>query len=112
MELSQRQHDHNDRNNSPTASFLEPIANLFFTTVKSTRMDTKYPQYRLRTTSLKGNIEVEKYLNLYPLFGTKYLDSLDWFKVLTYFKLKQHIKAAKEISYIKSNMNDNRTVYT
>jgi hypothetical protein len=74
MELSQRQNDHNGRNN---LFFLEKIAVLFLTTVKNFRMQTKYPQYRIRTTSLKGNIAVENYLLNYPLFSTKYLDFMD-----------------------------------
>ena len=71
MELCQRQNDHNGRNN---LKFLEPIADIFLTTIKSIRMDTKYLQYKLITTSLKGNIMVENYLNNFPLFWTKYLD--------------------------------------
>ena len=49
----------------------------FLTNVKSIRMDTKQPKYRVRTTSLKGNIIVENYFLNFPLFGTKYLDFLD-----------------------------------
>jgi hypothetical protein len=74
MELSQRQNDHNGRNN---LFFLEQIAILFLTTVKKIRLSTNYPQYRIRTTNLQGNIAVENYLLNYPLFGTKYLDSMD-----------------------------------
>jgi len=69
FELSQRQNDHNDRNN---LYFLEDIAMFLLTVVKSIKMENIHPQYRIRTTSLKGNIALEKYLNIYPLFGTKY----------------------------------------
>lgn len=108
LELSQRQKDHNGRSN---LNFLEEIANLFLTNVKSTRMETKNPQYRLRTTSLKGNICVENYLLNYPLFGSKYLDSIDWFKVLDYFKSGIHMSKIENITKIKLNMNDNRTIF-
>jgi len=74
MELTQKQKDKNARSN---LTFLEKIASLLLTTVKTFRMDTKHPQYRIRTTSLKGNIVLENYLLNYPLFGTKYLDLLD-----------------------------------
>jgi hypothetical protein len=74
MELTQKQKDKNDRSN---LTFLEEIASLLLTTVKGFRIETKYPQYRVRTTSLKGNIVLENYLLNYPLFGTKYLDLLD-----------------------------------
>jgi hypothetical protein len=57
---------------------------------------------------LKGNLEVEKYLKNYPLFGIKYLDSLDWMKVLDLFKSKDHMKQIEQINFIKSKMNDRR----
>jgi hypothetical protein len=108
MELSQRQNDHNGRSN---LKFLEDIANIFLTTVKSIRTETKHPQYRVRTTSLKGNLIVENYLNNYPLFGSKYLDSMDWLKVINYFKLGQHMNNIQQITDIKLNMNDRRTIF-
>jgi len=109
MELTQKQKDKNDRSN---ITFLEEIASFLLTTVKGFRIETKYPQYRVRTTSLKGNIVLENYLLNYPLFGTKYLDLLDWLKVLNFFKLNQHMSNVQQISDIKSNMNDKRTIFT
>jgi hypothetical protein len=108
MELTQKQKDKNDRSN---LTFLEEIASLLLTTVKSFRIETKYPQYRVRTTSLKGNIVIENYLINYPLFGSKHLDCLDWFKVLDFFKSEQHMKNVQQITTIKSNMNDNRKIF-
>jgi len=75
LEISQRQNDKNGNNN---LYFLEEIAKLFLTTVKSIRTDTKFPIYRIRTTSLKGNLCVENYILNFPLFANKYLDSIDW----------------------------------
>jgi hypothetical protein len=74
FEISQRQNDHNGRN---TLYFLENIASQLLTSVKSIRMETSNPQYRIRTTSLNGNILLENYLNSFPLFGSKYLDYTD-----------------------------------
>src|SRR6267154_94841 len=113
FELSQRQIDHNGRNNS---DFLEIIANFLFSSVKAIRVDNPKPQYRVRTTSLNGNLVLENYLNTFPLFGSKYLDYKDWIKVLDYFKLgtfkhKNNIVATQEIISIKSCMNDARTVF-
>lgn len=111
FELSQRQNDHNNRNN---LFFLETIANFLLTVVKSTRMDQRFPQYRLRTTNLKGNIVLENYLAIYPIFGKKYLDYNDWLLVLNYFKSKQkkdNLIINKIIS-IKSNMNDKITIFS
>jgi hypothetical protein len=91
--------------------FLEEIAKLFLTTVKPIRTETKFPQYRIKSTSLKGNLCVENYLLNFPLFGTKYLDSMDWLKVLGYFKSGQHYDNIEQICNIKANMNDNRTIF-
>lgn len=108
IELSKRQNDHNGNNN---LFFLEPIAILFLTVVKPIRTESKFPQYRVRTTSLKGNIEASNYFLNFPLFGSKYLDLMDWLKVLDYFKSAKHMDSIKEISVIKSQMNDCRTIF-
>jgi hypothetical protein len=57
--------------------FLEEIAISFACLVKPIRSDSDNPQYRVRTTSLKGNLAVIDYLEKYPLFGTKFLDYKD-----------------------------------
>lgn len=108
LEISHRQIDQNGNNN---LYFLEYIATLFLTVVKPIRIETKFPQYRIRTTSLKGNLCVENYLLDYPLFGTKYLDAMDWLEVLDSFKSGQHYTNIQHICNIKSNMNDNRTIF-
>jgi len=53
------------------------IADFFYTEVKETRLDRSNPEYRVITTNLQGNNQVKDYLINYPLFGTKFLDSLD-----------------------------------
>lgn len=110
FELSQRQTDHNNRNN---LYFLEDIAKCLLSVVKSIRMDKTNPQYRIRTTSLKANIALENYLKFYPLFGKKYLDYIDWLEVLKFFKLSEHTKESsiEKIISIKSSMNDKRTIF-
>jgi hypothetical protein len=110
FELNQRQIDHNGINN---LDFLEIIANFLLSSVKSFRGDKPKPEYRVRTTSLKGNLVLENYLNTFPLFGSKYLDYKDWIKVLEYFKLGsfKHKTNIGEIISIKSCMNDARTVF-
>ena len=110
FELSQRQNDHRGNNN---LFFLEEIAKLLFTSVKSIRMNTLHPQYRVRTTNIRANIVLENYLTAYPLFGSKYLDSIDWLKVLTLFKNGEHKNKTgiEKLNFIKLNMNDKRTVF-
>jgi hypothetical protein len=56
---------------------LNKIAKFFNTEVKETRLNRVKPEYRVRTTNLQGNIKIKNYLINYPLFGTKYLDSID-----------------------------------
>jgi hypothetical protein len=57
--------------------FLKNIAIFLETEVKEIRSNTSNPQYRVRTTNLKGNNKIKNYFIKFPLFGTKYLDSLD-----------------------------------
>lgn len=111
FELSQRQNDHNSRSN---LKFLEIIANFLLCSVKSIRLNRAKPEYRVRTTSLNGNLVLENYLNTFPLFGSKYLDYKDWIKVLDFFKSGRikHKDIIEKIISIKSCMNDNRTVFT
>ena len=111
FELSQRQIDHKGRDN---LDFLESIAQFLLSSVKAIRKDKPKPEYRLRTTSLNGNLILESYLNNFTLFGSKYLDYKDWLKVLDYFKSGQfkHKSQIEEIISIKSGVNDKRTIFT
>jgi len=110
FELSQRQKDHRGNSNF---FFLDEIAKLLITSVKTTKMSTPYPQYRIRTNNIRGNIVLESYLTAYPLFGSKYLDFIDWLKALHLFKNGEHKNKTgiAKISSIKLNMNDNRTIF-
>ena len=111
LEISQRQTDHKGFSNQ---EFLNKIADLFNTEVKETRLNKSTPEYRVRTTNLQGNNQAKNYLIKYPLFGTKYLDSIDWMKVVDLFNNGEHkTELGKEkILNMKSNMNDKRTVFT
>lgn len=110
FELSQRQNDHNGWSN---LNFLEIMANFLLSSVKAIRVNKPKPEYRVRTTSLNGNLILENYLNTFPLFGSKYLDYKDWIKVLNHFKSGQfkHKSNIEEIILIKSCMNDKRTIF-
>lgn len=111
LELSQRQIDHKGYDN---LEFLTPIADFFNTEVKKIRVDKPNPEYRVRTVNIKGNLNLKNYFLTFPLFGVKYLDSLDWIKVVDMFDKKEHLtKEGKEmIVQIKSNMNNFRTEFT
>jgi hypothetical protein len=110
FELSQRQMDHNNESNK---DYLNLISDLLCTNVKSTKINTTKPQFRIRTTSLIGNKSLVNYLNKYPLWSSKYLNYLDWIKVLNYFERYEHktIESIQAIIKIKSQMNDKRTYF-
>lgn len=110
FELSQAQKDHKGKD---SLFFLEEIALSFESLVKSTRNNSKYPQYRVRTTNLKGNLAVVNYLTKYPLFGTKFLDYKDWVKVVELFNQSSfnHKLNMNYVKLIKSHINDNRTIF-
>ncbi len=111
LEISQRREDHKGYDN---LEFLTFIAEFLNTEVKKIRSDKPKPEYRVRTTNLKGNIHAKNYLLKYPLFGTKHLDSLDWIKVVDLFDKGEHktYEGKEKIVKIKSGMNNYRTVFT
>lgn len=108
LEISQRRQDHKGYDNF---DFLSYIAEFLETEVKKIRSDKPKPEYRVRTTNLKGNINAKNYLLQFPLFGTKHLDSLDWMEVVDMFDRKEHNtdKGKEKIVKIKSAMNNFRT---
>nr|YP_009690276.1 LAGLIDADG homing endonuclease [Fomitiporia mediterranea]QEG57056.1 LAGLIDADG homing endonuclease [Fomitiporia mediterranea] len=110
FELNQRKITQRGNDN---LDFLDFIAIFLLTSVKSIRNNKPSSEYRVRTTSLKGNLILEDYLNSYPLFSSKFLDYKDWLKVLNYFK-SNYLKPTnfiKEIISIKSKMKNNRTEF-
>lgn len=111
LEITQRQIDHNGNSN---LQFLEKIAEFLLTTVKSVRQNRPKPEYRVRTTSLQANLILSNYFENYPLFGTKYLDSKDWMKIISMFEKGEHKgkTGIEKIVQIKSFMNDKRTIFT
>ena len=110
FELSQAQKDNKGKD---SLYFLEQIATALDSPVKSTRSSSSYPQYRVRTTNLKGNLAVVNYLEKYPLFGTKFLDYRDWKNLVEQFNQGSfnHKSSIEHAKQIKSCMNDKRTVY-
>jgi len=111
LEISQRRIDHKGYDN---IDFLSYISELLETEVKKIRSDKPKPEYRVRTTNLKGNINAKNYLLKYPLFGTKHLDSLDWMVIVDMFDRKEHNtnEGKEKIVKIKSGMNNYRTTFT
>ena len=111
LEISQRRVDNKGYDN---LRFLSFISELLETEVKKIRSDKPKPEYRVRTTNLKGNVNAKSYLSRFPLFGTKHLDSLDWMRVVDIFCKNEHktIEGKEIIVKIKSGMNNYRTTFT
>ena len=111
LEISQRREDRKGYHN---LDFLNYIAEFLETEVKKIRSDKPKPEYRVRTTNLKGNFKIKNYLLQYPLFGTKHLDSLNWMEVVDMFNRKEHNtdEGKEKIVKIKSGMNNYRTNFT
>ena len=109
--MSQRQKDHKGHS---TLSFLKIIAGFLQASVKTTKLGSSHPQFRIRTTNLKGNFCLLNYLEAYPLFSSKHLDFKDWQKVLDLFKKGEHRQkeGILKIISIKQEMNDRRTLFT
>ena len=110
FELVQRQIDHLGNNN---AGFFEEISFFLNTQVKSIRENESHPQFRLRTLNKESNNLLISYLEKYPLFGSKYLDYLNWKEIFSLFEPR--FKATElnllTVSKIKLEMNDRRTLF-
>jgi hypothetical protein len=74
FELIQRQTDHIGNNN---LEFLEIIANFLLSSIQTIRVNELKSKYRVRTSNLNGNLILENYLMIFPLFGRKHLDYKD-----------------------------------
>ena len=112
FELSQRQKDHLGYSNE---LFLANIAKILNISLKNIRENTPHPQYRLRTMSLETNLILLNYLNEYPLFGSKFLDYNNWKEILNLSnapKFKYSQDNVDKVLYLKSEMNDKRTIFT
>jgi len=111
FELSQSQKDQLGFSNE---LFLADIANFLNVSLKNIRENTSHPQYRLRTHSLHTNFILINYLNEFPLFGSKFLDYNNWKEIINFFnpKFKYSQDNINKVLKLKSEMNDNRTIFT
>ena len=110
FELSKRKKDHLGYTNEV---FLSNISKFLKVSLKNIRENTPHPQYRLRTMSLETNLILINYLNEYPLFGSKYLDYINWKEILNLFnpKFKYSQENINKVLDLKSEMNDKRTIF-
>lgn len=88
----------------------EIISNLIKCTVKQTKTNTKNPKYRIRTTSISGNLALINYQEKYPLNSSKYLDYLNWKEAFDIFINKKHLTklGLNRLLLLKLSKNDKR----
>jgi len=94
-------------------SIMSEIAEKLEVNLKKTNRISKNSTYRIRTTSLRTNKILIKYLTKYPLWGEKYLNFKSFEEVVKLFERKEHLKSGgKEIIIrLKEQMNTKRTFY-
>uniref|UniRef100_UPI0021821A27 LAGLIDADG endonuclease n=1 Tax=Gongronella sp. w5 TaxID=483437 RepID=UPI0021821A27 len=73
----------------------------------------EYFSYMVITSSFSTNFLVDDYFKKYPMYSSKYLDYLEWSKVLHLRLNKQHLinKGALMCLDAKNNMNSKRTTW-
>lgn len=94
-----------------TLELMKNISICLGVTLENTREDRKYPQYRVRTSSISTNLRLRNYLMEYPLQSSKFLDFKDWSLILDYFEKGTHRENKDTIVKIKSKMNQYRTEF-
>lgn len=90
---------------------MQDIACFLDVAVKETRGDRKFPQYRIRTSTVKSHKILSNYFDNYPLQSSKYLDYMDWKSIIPLFELKIALVNAEKIEKVKYRMNNHRSHY-
>jgi len=108
FELSQSR---TTNNGESTITYLKRIGKFLGISVCPIGEERNYPQYRIRTSTVISNSLLADYLRKYPLFSSKYLDFVDWLKVLDIFAEGRHKSEIPAIVGIKSQMNTKRTIF-
>jgi len=77
------------------------------------QLSTNNEYYTLAASNRKSLLVIINYLELYPLFSSKYLDYKDWNKAVKLILTDKHYteKGLIEIDLIRNNMNKNRTYF-
>ncbi len=98
-----------DKSGDSLNEILKEIGKFLETEVKLTRRN----ELRIKTGSLKSNKILREYLDRNPILTSKYLDYLDWSRVLKIIEEKKHKTEGgkKEIINYKSKMNNKRIEY-
>jgi DNA-binding transcriptional regulator YhcF (GntR family) len=91
---------------------LATFANVNLNTASKAYVQSK-SQYVVKTNTLASNFIISNYLNIYPLFSSKFNNFQDFYKVLLLIKNKEHLneKGKDLIFNIKNKMNNRRTEF-
>jgi hypothetical protein len=106
------------RNESPTngnyQEIMEALAHFLLSNLKSLQRKGKGTSFRVRSSSLAGNLVLISYLISFPLFGSKRLDYFDWCQSVELVAKGNHktSQALASMKQLKTNMNYNRTFFT
>lgn len=98
---------------SENVSFMQEIANLLNTKVKYVNRKDKGKSYLITTNTYLSNKKLINYLTKYPLFGSKYLDYLNYKQIVPLFenKLRHTPENIELIMKNKLEMNENRKLF-
>jgi hypothetical protein len=108
FELSQARVNHNGLSN---LDYMSLLADFLKVSVNPIRENSKFPQFRVRTSTIVSNTILMNYLLEYPVLGSKYMDFKDWSTILGFFVAGTHWENVKTIVNLKVLMNDGRTTF-
>jgi hypothetical protein len=101
-------------NYGDSSKIMTEISDFLNSPLKEIQIKSSNPQYRVRTLNSKSNLILINYLKRYPLQGKKFLDFISWSEIAEIFILGKvnHKELLPRAKQIKSEMNDNRQVFT
>lgn len=98
-----------DNNNIYTFNIMTKICKFLLVDLKVKTKNNEL--FWISTNTYDSNNILIDYFNKYPLYGTKYLDYLDWCKIFNIIKNKEKEEKLDIIKNIKNNMNSKRTYF-
>jgi hypothetical protein len=100
--------------NGSYQEIMEALAQFLLSNLKLLQRKDKGTSFRVRTSSLAGNLVLISYLTSFPLFGSKRLDYFDWCQSVELVVKGNHktTQSLASMKQLKTNMNYNRTFFT
>lgn len=95
-------------NNEDMLDIMRAISEFLLTKLK---FRSKSNQYWIRTTNIESNLKLIDYLTKYPLFSSKYLDYMDWNKIIQLKINKKYKNNLDLVLKYKNGMNSKRSFF-